>query len=78
MNCLENNKSILVEKIKSSKEFNDLEKSILIQRLRNTKNINNTPLAHTFNNQACINCSNNPKNGGSGICHCTLGSIIIQ
>lgn len=23
---------------------------------------------------SCENCSNNPKNGGSGICHCTLGS----
>ena len=23
---------------------------------------------------ACINCSNHPSNGGSGICHCILGS----
>lgn len=22
---------------------------------------------------ACDNCSNNPKNGGSGVCHCILG-----
>ena len=22
---------------------------------------------------ACKNCSNHPSNGGSGICHCTLG-----
>ena len=22
----------------------------------------------------CKHCSNNPKNGGSGICHCILGS----
>ena len=22
----------------------------------------------------CQNCSNNPQNGGSGICHCILGS----
>ena len=21
----------------------------------------------------CDGCANNPKNGGSGICHCTLG-----
>lgn len=27
----------------------------------------------TFEQSACANCSNNPKNGGSGICHCTLG-----
>lgn len=25
---------------------------------------------------ACENCLNNPKNGGSGICHCTLGSQV--
>lgn len=23
--------------------------------------------------EACRNCSNHPSNGGSGICHCTLG-----
>lgn len=23
----------------------------------------------------CEYCSNNPKNGGSGICHCILGSL---
>ena len=27
-----------------------------------------------FGSPACIGCSNNPKNGGSGICFCTLGS----
>ena len=26
------------------------------------------------NPRACDGCSNNPKNGGSGICHCTLGT----
>lgn len=26
---------------------------------------------------ACKNCSNHPSNGGSGICHCTLGSPTI-
>ena len=26
-----------------------------------------------FEQSACVNCSNNPKNGGSGICFCTLG-----
>ena len=25
----------------------------------------------------CTNCSNNPANGGSGICHCILGTQII-
>ena len=30
-----------------------------------------------FNNEACKNCSNNPKNGGSGICNCTLGLMTV-
>ena len=30
-----------------------------------------------FTNEACARCSNNPKNGGSGICHCILGSRIF-
>ena len=30
-----------------------------------------------FNNEACKNCSNNPKNGGSGICNCTLGLMSV-
>lgn len=30
-------------------------------------------LIGSFEQSACANCSNNPKNGGSGICHCTLG-----
>lgn len=24
----------------------------------------------------CDACMNNPKNGGSGICHCTLGQVV--
>ena len=27
--------------------------------------------------EACHHCSNHPSNGGSGICHCTLGSPTI-
>ena len=27
--------------------------------------------------QSCKYCSNNPQNGGSGICHCMLGSWVI-
>ena len=26
---------------------------------------------------ACEQCPNNPNNGGSGICHCILGSPVI-
>lgn len=30
-------------------------------------------LIGNFGQSACENCSNNPKNGGSGMCNCTLG-----
>ena len=30
-----------------------------------------------FVNTACNSCPSNPKNGGSGICNCTLGQIDI-
>ena len=33
--------------------------------------------ASTFEQTACINCSTNPKNGGDGICFCTLGQKIV-
>ena len=26
-----------------------------------------------YESSPCIHCSNNPKNGGSGVCHCILG-----
>ena len=31
----------------------------------------------SFQNHSCIMCANNPRNGGSGICHCTLGQSQI-
>lgn len=30
-----------------------------------------------FGTKACENCPSNPKNGGDGICFCTLGQNII-
>lgn len=32
---------------------------------------------NNFTQSACENCSNNPKNDGSGICHCTLGQMQV-
>ena len=32
-----------------------------------------TTLNYTTDGSPCDRCSNNPKNGGSGICHCILG-----
>lgn len=31
---------------------------------------------NNFISSACDNCSCNPKNGGSGVCNCTLGDKI--
>ena len=30
-----------------------------------------------FGSNVCQSCSNNPSNGGSGICHCILGTPTI-
>ena len=32
---------------------------------------------YVFQNDSCRNCFNNPKNGGSGVCHCTLVNNIM-
>lgn len=39
----------------------------------NNDNFNNS-LVGSFEQSACVNCSNNPKNGGSGNCNCILGT----
>ena len=36
-----------------------------------------TTSAQTAVPSACAQCKNNPNNGGSGICHCTLGTQTI-
>lgn len=38
---------------------------------------NNTLTKGNFENNSCANCSSNPKNGGDGICFCTLGQQAI-
>lgn len=38
-------------------------------------NSNNT--TSNFSQSACLNCPSNPKNGGDGICFCTLGQMNI-
>lgn len=32
------------------------------------------PYTNWDNNDPCRFCSNNPRNGGTGICHCIIGS----
>ena len=31
----------------------------------------------TIPSSPCQTCSNHPSNGGSGVCHCTLGTQVI-
>lgn len=69
---IEDTKKDLVKKINNSNGFTDLEKSLLIEGIRGRENL---VLAgcQPLKNDSCERCSNNPKNGGDGICHCTLG-----
>ena len=46
-----------------------------MNRLRSISNITEDPNANIPVN--CRNCSNHPSNGGSGICHCILGSQVV-
>ena len=73
----------MIEKM-SSEEFvqkmKEAEKS-----LENLKNIEKFDecgdlkfVFEPFENSPCKNCNNNPKNGGSGICHCILGNPTIH
>lgn len=53
------------------KRLSDEELEELIERIEFAKSFSN--LYPT----ACKHCSNNPANGGSGVCNCTLGTPTI-
>ena len=40
--------------------------------------LSKTLIRNAFSNDACKNCPNNPENGGTGICFCTLGQPEIR
>ena len=40
-------------------------------------NLETSSTITAFGREACENCPSNPKNGGDGICFCTLGQNII-
>lgn len=69
---IEDTKKDLVKKINDSNEFTDFEKSLLIGGIKGRENL---VLAgcQPLKNDSCERCLNNPKNGGDGICQCTLG-----
>lgn len=45
----------------------------------NTETINYLDYSHinSYKQSPCDGCSNSPKNGGSGICHCILGQMNV-
>lgn len=69
------------------KRINGAEESILSQedlkeiqrRLEEFVQINSNTyeIVKPFNKTACLSCPSNPKNGGDGICFCTLGQLQI-
>ena len=62
----------LVKKITDDNNYSEWEKALLIQGLQETENSKNVTV-QSLRSQACNKCPSNPKNGGDGICHCTLG-----
>ena len=66
----------LIKKIIDDNNYSEWEKALLIQGLQETENSKNVTV-QSLRSQACAKCPNNPKNGGDGICHCTLGLLEI-
>lgn len=57
---------------------NTLQKTIKLNdyTMINSDNLEDAAI-NNFAQSACVNCSANPKNGGNGICNCTLGQVHI-
>ena len=58
-----------------------VKKSIIVPyEMKLPETTNTWELGYTVSNvlDACRQCSNNPANGGSGICHCILGTSPIS
>lgn len=59
---------------------NNLITNDLVDKLKEYTVLNanfDDSIINNFEQSACINCPNNPKNGGDGICFCTLGQQVI-
>ena len=57
-------------------KYDKLEINLDDLAILNNFNMNDVTVG-AFEQSACINCPNNPKNGGSGVCFCTLGQQVI-
>lgn len=57
------------------REIYDLRREL--EFLKDMQKYTITNGTNTYIPPACRGCSNHPSNGGSGICHCTLGGYTI-
>lgn len=68
VDIVEREPELEIEKIEDEDNNNEL----LLNNI-NTSSYEKVTVEEPFSYNPCQNCSNNPKNGGSGICNCTLG-----
>ena len=50
---------------------------ILIDAVKSSTPYVTESFTWNYDNETCKYCGNNPKNGGSGVCHCTLATYKI-
>ena len=68
--------SLIIDDLVGLDTYDKLEVNLDNIALLNNFNFKDAIIS-TFEQSSCVNCSNNPKNGGSGICFCTLGQMNI-
>lgn len=71
----EENKSYEAKETKKAVEITKLNSTLL--DIKNSIPYVTESLTWNYSNEMCKHCGNNPKNGGSGICHCTLAAYKI-
>lgn len=68
--------SLIIDDLVGLDKYDKLEVNLDDITLLNNFNLEDATIS-AFEQSSCVNCSNNPKNGGSGICFCTLGQMDI-
>lgn len=68
--------SLIIDDLVGLDKYDKLEVNLDDITLLNNYNFEDATIS-AFEQSSCVNCSNNPKNGGSGICFCTLGQMKI-
>lgn len=70
-------KSTEGQKNDNEKSVEPLKDDVVILRREDIHFVSKKAEELYYGSLACESCSNNPKNGGTGICHCILGNPII-